>query len=342
MDDLCLDCSTHTSIMKLLDPCLHPHSRARPGQAPHRAGHQRSPGHHRAGPPQPGPHPHPHRPRRPATAHPRSRSRHDPARQPHQYARHRGPAVGLGPRVRRIAGKTHPPARQTLGRTPHLRGGRPRPALERHQHRKARRRRGPPLRRYTLTELPGFPMSVLRRLGFLVLAALAAGGFAVYRVEQPYQDFRGETFVEFPHGTGTGDIADTLAKAGVVRSRWDFLLARVASRTRVLQAGEYRFDRAASPMEVVRRIARGDIFYYELVVPEGRNLFDIAAAVEQLGLFPAPKFLEAARDPALIRDLDPQAPTLEGYLFPDTYKLSRHTTPDRLCRLMTGKFRDAW
>jgi UPF0755 protein len=185
-------------------------------------------------------------------------------------------------------------------------------------------------------------MSVLRRLGFLVLAALAAGGFAVYRVEQPYQDFRGETFVEFPHGTGTGDIADTLAKAGVVRSRWDFLLARVASRTRVLQAGEYRFDRAASPMEVVRRIARGDIFYYELVVPEGRNLFDIAAAVEQLGLFPAPKFLEAARDPALIRDLDPQAPTLEGYLFPDTYKLSRHTTPDRLCRLMTGKFRDAW
>jgi UPF0755 protein len=185
-------------------------------------------------------------------------------------------------------------------------------------------------------------MSVLRRLGFLVLAALAAGGFAVYRVEQPYQDFRGETFVEFPHGTGTGDIADTLAKAGVVRSRWDFLLARVASRTRVLQAGEYRFDRAASPMEVVRRIARGDIFYYELVVPEGRNLFDIAAAVEQLGLFPAPKFLEAARDPTLIRDLDPQAPTLEGYLFPDTYKLSRHTTPDRLCRLMTGKFRDAW
>ena len=90
------------------------------------------------------------------------------------------------------------------------------------------------------------------------------------------------------------------------------------------------------------RIARGDIFYYELVIPEGRNLFDIAAAAEQLGLFPAPKFLEAARNPALIRDLDPQAPTLEGYLFPDTYKLSRHTTPDRLCRLMTGKFRDAW
>jgi UPF0755 protein len=185
-------------------------------------------------------------------------------------------------------------------------------------------------------------MSLLRPLGFLVLAGAAAGGFAIYRLERPYQGFRGETFVEFPRGAGTTGIADALAKAGVVRSHWDFLLARIASRKSVLQAGEYRFDRAASPMEVVRRIARGDIFYYELTVPEGRNLFEIAAAIEQLGLFPAPKFLEAARDPALIRDLDPLAPTLEGYLFPDTYKLSRHTTADRLCRLMTGKFRDAW
>jgi UPF0755 protein len=185
-------------------------------------------------------------------------------------------------------------------------------------------------------------MSILRRLGFLLLLGLAVGGFAVYRLEQPYQAFRGETFVEVPRGTSTSGMADALVQAGVVRSRWDFLLARFSSRTRVLQAGEYRFDRAASPMDVVRRIARGDIFYYELIVPEGRNLFDIAAAAEQLGLFPAPKFLEAARNPSLIRDLDPQAPTLEGYLFPDTYKLSRHTTPDRLCRLMTGKFRDAW
>ena len=185
-------------------------------------------------------------------------------------------------------------------------------------------------------------MRFLRVVGFLLLAGLAGGGFVFYRLQQPYQGFRGETFVEFPRGTGTSGIADALVQAGVVRSRWDFLLARMVSRTRVLQAGEYRFARAASPFEVVGRIGRGDIFYYELVVPEGRNLFDIAAAAEQLGLFPAAKFLEAARNPALIRDLDAQAPTLEGYLFPDTYKLSRHTTPDRLCRLMTGKFRDAW
>ena len=97
--------------------------------------------------------------------------------------------------------------------------------------------------------------------------------------------------------------------AGVVRSRWDFLLARIAGRGRVLQAGEYRFNRPASALDVYDRIARGDIFYYELVVPEGKNMFDIAAAAERLGLFPAADFLAAARNPQSIHDLDPQAPS---------------------------------
>ena len=76
-------------------------------------------------------------------------------------------------------------------------------------------------------------MSLLRRLGLLFLVGLAAGGFAVYRLAQPYRGFSGETFVEFPHGTGTGAIADALVKAGVVRSRWDFLLARIASQRKL-------------------------------------------------------------------------------------------------------------
>jgi UPF0755 protein len=185
-------------------------------------------------------------------------------------------------------------------------------------------------------------MTVLRRLGVLILALAAVGGYAAFRIRQPYNGFQGAQFVEFAHGTGTRAMAEQLSRAGVVRSGWEFLLARWVSGARVLQAGEYRFEGAASPLEVVRRIARGDIFYYELVVPEGRNLFDIGAEVEKLGLFPAAKFLEAARDPALIHDLDGEAPTLEGYLFPDTYRLARKTTPEQLCRMMTGKFRTAW
>ena len=97
-----------------------------------------------------------------------------------------------------------------------------------------------------------------------------------------------------------------------------------------MQAGEYAFDHPASALEVCGRIARGDIFYLELPVPEGWNMFDIGSAVEQLGVFKAADFVTAAQDPAPIRDLDPQAPTLEGYLFPSTYRLGHHTTPAQL------------
>ena len=185
-------------------------------------------------------------------------------------------------------------------------------------------------------------MKSVRRLAILALLGLTAAGYAFYRTAQPYQGFQGEVFVEVPRGTGTGAIADALVAAGVVRSRWDFLVARTLNREGVLQAGEYRFQHAATPREIVSRIRRGDIFFYELIVPEGRNMFDIAASVEQLGLFPAAAFLEAVRNPAMIRDLDPKAPTLEGYLFPDTYKVGRHITPERLCHMMTAKFREAW
>ena len=175
----------------------------------------------------------------------------------------------------------------------------------------------------------------------ILLLALLAGGWVLYSLNQPYAGFDAELFVEVPRGTPASRIADMLADAGVVQSRWLFLAARAFNQGRRCRPASTGFTRP-HPHRSVCRIARGDVFFYELVVPEGRNVFDIGAAVEQLGLFPASKFLEAARNPALIRDLDPQAPTLEGYLFPDTYKLSRHTTPDQLCRLMTGKFREAW
>jgi UPF0755 protein len=185
-------------------------------------------------------------------------------------------------------------------------------------------------------------MRILRLVGILALLAAAVAGYLLFRLARPYQGFSGVTYQEFARGTPTSEMGVQLAKAGVVRSRFDFWLARLTFGGRTLQAGEYRFTAPASALEVVRRIARGDIFYYELVVPEGKNMFDIGAAVEQLGVFPASAFLAAARNPALIRDLDPAAPSLEGYLFPNTYRLNHGTTPELLCRMMTGKFREQW
>ncbi|HVW85379.1 MAG TPA: endolytic transglycosylase MltG [Bryobacteraceae bacterium] len=186
-------------------------------------------------------------------------------------------------------------------------------------------------------------MKSLFRL-FLVALAVAAGAgiYAYTQLNQPYQGFTEPVFVEFPHGTSTGAMAAELAKRGVIRDRWLFLAARLFRRGKSLQAGEYRFAKAASPLEVYGRIARGDIFYMELLVPEGFNIFDIATAVGKLGMMKSEAFLTAARDPSLIRDLDPKAETLEGYLFPNKYRVYRTTTPQQLCRQMTNEFRMQW
>jgi UPF0755 protein len=128
----------------------------------------------------------------------------------------------------------------------------------------------------------------------------------------------------------------------VIRSGTLFQLGRYLSPGVALQAGEYKFDKPESTMDVLRKIARGDTFYYELVVPEGNTLFDIAESIKELKIFPVERFLAVARDPKLILDLDPQAPSLEGYLFPDTYRVNRQTTAEALCRTMTHRFREMW
>jgi UPF0755 protein len=178
-------------------------------------------------------------------------------------------------------------------------------------------------------------------LVFLVLAAIASG-WLWRELSLPYQGFTGQVFLDFPAKTRTSDMADQLAQKGVIGKPWLFLAARALSPHSKLQAGEYEFSKPASAFTVFARIARGDTYYQVLTVPEGHNIFDIEDDLKPLGLFPPGAFLKAARDPSLIRDLDPEAPTLEGYLFPDSYHLNKRSTIQSLLRAMTTRFREQW
>jgi UPF0755 protein len=176
----------------------------------------------------------------------------------------------------------------------------------------------------------------------LVLIPGAVAALALGSLWWPYSGFAGETFVDIPARTSSWEIGRLLAQAGVIRWRWQFWLARALQPGAKLHYGEYRFHASASTWDVFNRLARGDVFYYALTVPEGANMFDVAAAVEQFGLMRADEFLREARDPSLIRDLAPRAPSLEGYLFPDTYRVTRHASARDLCRQMTRRFRQVW
>jgi UPF0755 protein len=176
-----------------------------------------------------------------------------------------------------------------------------------------------------------------------VVTIAGAAWLAWGALRRPYRGFEtGGTFIEVARGTSTRALATQLADAGVVPSAWHFLAARALHPRTRLQAGEYRFERAASPLTVFHRIARGDVFFYDVTVPEGSNMFDIAALLEHTGAVRADDFMAVAGNPELIRDIDPRAPSLEGYLFPSTYRLTHRVTAQQICRLLTGEFRKQW
>ena len=175
----------------------------------------------------------------------------------------------------------------------------------------------------------------------LVLAMFAAGA-AYFSLTTPYRAFAQPVILEFPKGTSTQSMGQQLAAAGVIHYPWQLLLARALNPSARLKAGEYQFKQAASTLMVFNRIARGDVFFYEVTVPEGSNIFDIAGIVGHIDFLKSADFLKAARDPAPIRDIAPSASTLEGYLFPSTYRITRSTTVLQLCRMMTDQFRKHW
>ena len=141
-------------------------------------------------------------------------------------------------------------------------------------------------------------------------------------------------------GYSTRRIASELKSAGVIRSEeafvlWHYLTAAARSRLENIFLRSRR-----TSIDLQKRLRRGDVYFRTVVVPEGFTMFDIARAVEAAGLGPAEDFLKVAQsDTALIADLAPNATSLEGYLFPDTYEFSRMQTMQDMAAAMVKQFR---
>jgi UPF0755 protein len=175
----------------------------------------------------------------------------------------------------------------------------------------------------------------------IVILALAAGAVLAYGLLLPAGPTQ-QKLVQLKPGSSARHIATELANAGIIRSQFAFLAWHYLHGRKPLKAGEYAFDHQANAREVYDRIARGDIYFHTLVVPEGFNIFDIASAVEAAELGKREDFLKVANtDMALVRDLDPQAPSLEGYLFPDTYHFTRTQSLHDMAAAMVRRFRQA-
>jgi UPF0755 protein len=179
---------------------------------------------------------------------------------------------------------------------------------------------------------------VRRFLVVLLVLVLLTVPFAYLNLVQPASP-AGETIVEVTPGMGTRAIGVLLAEHGIIRSQYAFDLWHVV-RGGTLKAGEYQFVQPAALPAVYNRLVRGDVYTRTVTIPEGFNLFDIAQAVQDAQLGPKEGFLAAAtKDVALIADLDPGAKTLEGYLFPDTYRFQRRLPASQILAAMVRRFR---
>ena len=141
-------------------------------------------------------------------------------------------------------------------------------------------------------------------------------------------------------GYSTRRIAAELQAAGVIQSRFAFILWHRFHRRQSLKAGEYLFDKTARMLEVNDRLVRGDIYVHTVVIPEGFTMFDIAQALQDAGLGSSQDFLAVAQsDRELISDLAPEAKSLEGYLFPNTYEFTRTQSMRDIAAVMVRQFR---
>src|SRR6185437_7131580 len=187
------------------------------------------------------------------------------------------------------------------------------------------------------SSIPGYRADVRFFLLFILILVLATAGAYTFLIS-PFGPSQSQ-MVTIPAGSSVSQIASTLKHNGVIRSRYAFeLIARIQHGT--LKAGVYRFDHPAPMMSIYQRLRNGDVYTIALTIPEGYKIFDIADAVENAGLATKDSFLSAEQhDTALIRDFDPNAASLEGYLFPDTYRLAPNMPPEQILGEMVDHLR---
>ena len=150
----------------------------------------------------------------------------------------------------------------------------------------------------------------------------------------------GQKFVLLRPGYSTRRIAAELEAVGVIRSRLGFILWHRIHRKQSLKAGEYLFDKTATTLDVHDRLVHGDIYVHTVVIPEGFTMFDIAQAVQDAGLGSSQEFLAVAQsNTELISDLAPEAKSLEGYLFPNTYEFTKTQSMKDIAAAMVKQFR---
>ncbi len=186
---------------------------------------------------------------------------------------------------------------------------------------------------------------VSRILAAVLAVGLAYGGFEVFRFVAAGAGSGDERIVfEVPHGTSFQQIAHNLEEKGLVLSALKFrIFSKLTGMDSQVKSGEYALHKAMTPREILSALVSGKSIQYPVTFPEGSNIYEMAKILENKGLFKAEDFLAACRDKVLIQELLAiDVSSLEGYLFPETYNVTKYTPLRDLITNMVLNFKNVY
>lgn len=191
----------------------------------------------------------------------------------------------------------------------------------------------------------------MKRLLLVLICLLLVGGgvFAawVYRdLRTPIAHQKSGQYVEIPPGSSPSFVVRKLTAEGIIKHEWPLTLyLKLTGKGSTLKAGEYDFPSPISPMGVLAKVQRGERRLTRFTVIEGWTRFEIARAMVQVPEFhltTEAQALELMDNVNLVRELDPTAKNLEGYLYPETYEFSPETPPGKVVEMMVRQFLSVW
>ena len=188
------------------------------------------------------------------------------------------------------------------------------------------------------------PLSILVATLLIIVAVGIAVLWLTVQIYHPHKDYpSSEQLVRIPPGYTVRQISHLLESHGIIRSTLIFTwYVRLQDDLFSLKAGEYRFDSALALADVAAKLHAGDIHQYPVTIPEGFSMNEIVEVLHRNGFGSKSRFRELMQNTEMVADLDPIAENLEGYLFPDTYFLTRNLKEEEIVRLMVSSFRRSW
>ncbi len=163
----------------------------------------------------------------------------------------------------------------------------------------------------------------------------------IHFVRTPASSDPTEKLVLVPVGMPLPSLSERLHEQGLVRSAGKFFwLVRLKGAARQIKAGEYRLSTGLRPDELLDKLARGEVLIHQITFPEGYTLKQMAELLDDRGLASADGFIAAANNPAFVHGLNIPVSSLEGYLFPDTYRFARGLPVESILRTVVERFNE--